>query len=103
MYTLSLDSCNTSGSLLCPLPVVSGLYIQCVWVAFKFKEGRKKKGLCVFKMFCQCSVAWKCICFSLPCLPSEANLLSIDDSDGPFSPSEERKVSTLFICGENDL
>lgn len=30
-------------------------------------------------------------------LSSEANLLSITDSDGPFSLSEERKVSTVYL------
>jgi len=48
-------------------------------------------------MFCWLSSALQCIYFSLPRLSSEANLLSIGDSDGPFSPNEERKVSTLFI------
>lgn len=48
-------------------------------------------------MFCLCSVAL-CVCLSLPYLSSsEANLLSIDDSDGPFSPNEDRKVSTHLM------
>ena len=94
MYGLSSCS-HPSGSLRCPLniPVVLGMYVQCACDAFKFKEGRRKPHS-VFKMFCWCSVALQCICFSL--LSSEANLLSIDDSDGPFSPNEERKVTTVY-------
>lgn len=60
------------------------------------KRGGGKKTF-MFQMFCLCSVAL-CVCLSFPHLSSsEANLLSIDDSDGPFSPNEDRKVSTCFM------
>lgn len=60
------------------------------------KRGGGKKNIYVPNvLFMLCCIM--CLPFFSTLSSSEANLLSIDDSDGPFSPNEDRKVSTCFM------
>lgn len=98
MYTLSSGSHNASDHCVAHFMfMLFYAYLYNVYMMHLNVERVGEKNPFEFKMFCGCSVGLQCMCFSLPYLSSEANLLSLDDSDGPFSPSEEKKVNNLFI------
>lgn len=73
------------------------MYIYTMCMMHLNIEGRGEKA---FKQHLKCFVGALLdynICAFLSHMSSEANLLSLDDSDGPFSPNEEKKVNNWFI------